>query len=92
MIAASDASNLLCPLARTFGANNQTGCRGADCAVWRWVPVTTAHPGWVKAVQAKAEELGEKAPFIRSSKWVAENKIELGLVPTHGYCGMGGQP
>lgn len=83
----------LCPFSRTFAASPAVAtCRGPDCALFRWETVTTAHPLWKEAVQKKGAELGEKVPFKEASAWVAENKVALGLVPTKGFCGAGGQP
>ena len=86
-----DAKGLLCPFARTFAASPAVaGCRGPECALWRWETVTTAHPLWAKAVRAKGDEFGEAAPYRKASAWVAENKAALGMVPTKGFCGAGG--
>ena len=86
-----EAKALLCPFARTFGMKEAVaGCRGPECALWRWETVTTAHPLWGKAVKAKAAELGERAPYPKAFAWVAENLADLGIVPVKGYCGGGG--
>ncbi len=86
-----DAANTLCPLARTFAdAKAVSGCRGPSCACWRWEKVTTDRPEWKEAMRARMEETGEKAPGFKAAAWVVENKVALGLVPTRGYCGMGG--
>lgn len=84
------AATLLCPFARSFAVQPVASCRGPACACWRWEQITTAHPLWKDAVRAKAEELGEKAPFPKAAAWVAENKTALGMVPTRGQCGIGG--
>ncbi len=84
------AAQSLCPFARTFAASPAvTGCRGADCMLWRWENVTTAHPAWKAAVLAEAENTGEKTPFAKAARHVADNAEALGLVPTRGYCGAG---
>jgi hypothetical protein len=84
---------LRCPLSRTFAASPASAsCIGPLCALWRWEKITTAHPLWKDAVKAKAVELGEAAPYPKASKWVAENKADLGMVPERGYCGAGGEP
>jgi hypothetical protein len=89
----TEARDLLCPFARTFGvAKAEPGCRGPECALLRWEQVTTKHPLWLPATQAKAKETGEKPPYAQASKWVADNKEALGMVPTRGFCGAGGQP
>lgn len=84
---------LYCPHSRTFAANPAVPkCIGPLCALWRWEMVTTAHPLWKDAVKAKAAEIGENVPYPKASKWVAENKADLGIEPTKGYCGAGGEP
>lgn len=88
-----DAKDLLCPFARTFAMPQAVRhCQGPECALWRYEQITTAHPLWKAALHKKAHELGEKAPFPKAAAWVAENMADLGLVPTRGYCGAGGQP
>ena len=67
-------------------------CLSDRCMAWRWETITTAHPMWADAVRAKAAELDEKPPFAKAARWVSENKADLGMVPTRGYCGMAGEP
>lgn len=93
----ADAKSLLCPFARTFIMPGPTsladaGCKGAACALWRWEAISTKHPLWAAAVKTKAEELGDRPPYREASRWVADNLAELGMVPTRGFCGAGGQP
>jgi hypothetical protein len=93
----AEAKSLLCPFARSFIIAGGTtladaGCRGPECALWRWERITTSHPLWKPAVQKRATETGEKVPYAQASKWVAENLADLGMVPTRGYCGAGGAP
>jgi hypothetical protein len=86
-----DAKSLLCPFSRTFAASPAVvGCRGPECALWRWEPITTAHPLWKDAVLKHGAELGEKALYPKASAFVAQNKEILGIVPTKGFCGAGG--
>lgn len=93
MLTEETASTKACPLARTFGqAPAHAGCRGSACAVWRWEPVTTANPAWMKAVRAEAERTSERAPFQKAARAVADDPAAFGLVPTRGYCGLGGKP
>jgi len=85
------AAELLCPFARTFAPPQaEKGCQGPSCALWRWEKITTSHPLWAPAVKARAAETDDKVPYAKSSKWVAENLAELGMVPTKGHCGAGG--
>lgn len=86
-----EAAHLLCPVARTFSASPATaGCKGPECMVWRWEAVTVKHPLWLGAMQARAAEIGEKAPYPKAAAWVAANLADLGMVPVKGWCGLGG--
>lgn len=92
MLTPEEAEDKWCPFARTFARKEASaGCVGPTCMLWRWETVTTKHPLWLEAVRAKAAETGEKVPFPKASAWVAENKEALGMVPTRGFCGAGGQ-
>jgi hypothetical protein len=86
------ASKMPCPIARTFGDIPHGTCRGPSCILWRWKPVTTAHPAWKAAVLAEAAKLDEKAPFPKAARIVADNAEALGLVPTEGWCGLAQEP
>lgn len=86
-----EAAAMLCPLARTFAEPKaNAGCRGPACMCWRWEQITTSHPLWAAAVRLEASARGEKAPFPKAAAFVAEHKEALGLVPTRGFCGIGG--
>jgi hypothetical protein len=92
----TEAKDLLCPFARSFiiasGATlRDAGCRGPECALWRYETITTKHTLWLPTVKHKAEEIGDKPPYAKASAWVAENKEAIGMVPTRGFCGAGGQ-
>jgi len=87
-----EAQEALCPFARTFAAPvAEPGCRGPSCALWRWEKITTQHPLWLPAVRAEAQRTGEPKPYPKAAKYVADNKAALGLLPTKGYCGAGGE-
>lgn len=73
-------------------AETEGKCISDRCMAWRWETITTAHPMWADAVRAKAAELDEKPPFAKAARWVSENKADLGMVPTRGYCGIAGEP
>jgi hypothetical protein len=54
MKTAEEAKGLLCPFSRTFGMKEAVaGCRGPECALWRFEQITTAHPLWKPAVQKR---------------------------------------
>lgn len=88
-----EAAQGFCPLARTFGVpDTSKGCRGPSCLVWRWEEITTAHPLWRDAVKAEAERIGDKVPYSKAAANVAADKAKFGMIPTRGYCGLGGKP
>lgn len=84
----------LCPLARTFGADRaMEGCRADLCAAWRWkdhsAEILKPH------IAARLKEIGGGSVRHKEAvAWVMQNSDELGLPkgPTHGYCGLGGNP
>ena len=87
------AAEALCPLSRTFGAKDAVkGCRGPECMPWRWQEIMAGHPRWKAAVHTEAEKTGEKAPFAKAARVVADNPKAHGLVPEKGFCGIGGEP
>jgi hypothetical protein len=86
-------NTMLCPFSRTFAATPATPlCRGAECALWRWERITVAHPAYKDAVKSRADETGEKVPYPKAARHVADNLETYGLIPTRGYCGAGGEP
>ncbi len=83
----------LCPLARTFATTPaQPNCRGAECALYRVVPINSDHPLFRPAVRRIADETGEKQPYPKAAAEVARNLAKYGMVADEGYCGMGGRP
>jgi hypothetical protein len=85
------AAQLLCPTARTFAVSPaQDGCRGPACAAWRWVHTTTSNPLWTAAVRGVAEATGEKPPYAKAARAVADDMPAFGMAPTRGFCGLGG--
>ena len=85
-------ATVLCPLARTFQSGpSNPHCRGPACAVWRWQPLPagllTPH------IAARMADQGGK-DHKAAAAWVMDNREVLGipLKPTHGFCGLGGQP
>lgn len=93
MLTPDAASALLCPLARTFAETVAfRGCRGPECAVWRWESMTVSHPRWKDAVRVEASSTGERAPYPKAALKVASNPAAYGLIVERGYCGLGGAP
>jgi hypothetical protein len=83
----------LCPLARTFATTPAVpNCRGAECALYRVLPITTKHPLWLPAVRKLAEQTGEKPPYTKAARAVADDPAAYGMAADEGYCGLGGQP
>lgn len=101
-----DAGTLLCPLARTFGAEKLSAkCRGAECAAWRWLPMSAGDPRFMSAVKreegllaAEAKEKDGKEHNLSKfhNKAVARVKADPNAFTypdsekDRGYCGMGG--
>lgn len=86
------AAELLCPCARTFASPKaKEGCCGPVCAVWRWHPLPAGL--LLPHIAARLAEQGGK-DHKAATAWVMENREALGIptAPTHGFCGMGGQP
>lgn len=104
---AKDADQKLCPHARAFGLppeKLQAGCRGPDCAMWRWLPMMADDPRFMSAVQREiaalmASRKGEKKPTDPNvyHKTAVERVTKDPYAYTfpdpekdRGYCGMGG--
>ena len=86
------AAELLCPCSRTFAPPKaKDGCLGPGCAVWRWQPL----PAELLSphIAARLIEQGNRN-HQTATAWVMKNREALGipLKPTHGFCGLGGQP
>lgn len=87
------AAALLCPLSRTFAAPTaESHCRGAGCAVWRWLPIPADHPAFVAAV-AKLKD-GDALKHKEAVAQVMADRPAYGVPtePEEGFCGLGGRP
>ena len=98
MIATPDHArqNWPCPLSRTFAtAPVNPLCRGDQCPMWRWVPLSVEGSGFKEAVAARLKEIGG-GPLKHKEAvgWVTNNREKLGLpdMPETGFCGMAGKP
>ena len=92
-ITEEQAASLLCPSSRAFGvAKADPFCIGSKCAVWRWRRIMAGDPEWKAGIRAAAEITGEKAPYPKAAQAVADEPHKHGLIPTNGYCGLGGKP
>jgi len=83
----------LCPLARVF-ADLTSHCRGDECPLWRWKPITTSDPRWLDAMKLAMAETGDRGAGKKAAKMVLEDPERFGL-PAHpdtGWCGLGGKP
>ena len=86
-----EAGTKLCPLARTFGsATADPHCRGDECMAWRWAPLLAGTPEHRTAIRKLAEETGEKPPYPKAARAVAEDPEAHGITANRGYCGVGG--
>ena len=67
-------------------------CIASDCMAWRWVPLKVT-PEYLDAVRTVAEETGEKPPFAKAARTVADGPGKLGLPskPFRGFCGLAGK-
>ena len=88
-----EAAAKTCPIGRTQPMKNAVVmCRGTDCMFWRIKARDTSEPGWKEAVRKVADESGEKAPYAKSSRTVANDPEAHGMGPQRGYCGLAGEP
>lgn len=93
-------ANLVCPLARTFGAEPlKSKCRGEQCAAWRWKPMLATDGMFVSAVKREMACLAQEAGDANTMKHhktavanVSRNPEGHGVIATEGYCGLGGLP
>lgn len=93
MIPHSSAGSMYCPFARTFAVKEaKEGCRGVACALWRFEKINAGHPLWKKAIAAEVAKTGEKAPYSKAARAIADDPEAHGLVSDRGYCGAGGAP
>lgn len=89
------AAELLCPLARTFAPKEaSTGCRGPQCAWWRWQPIMASDSRITAAIKTITKELGG-GPHRGKEAYAILNKDRAKYgVPTDpevGYCGGAGE-
>lgn len=88
------AGEFKCPLARTFIRGtvslSDAGCIGPTCACWRWMPL----PADLLMPHVKKAMEGNALKHKEAVSWVMDHREELGIptAPTHGYCGVGGDP
>ena len=81
-----DAKNdWLCPM-------DSERCLADNCPMWRWRERQTTDAGWLDAVRAEADRTGEKAPFAKAARVVANAPEAHGMGPRTGFCGMAGKP
>lgn len=91
----AEARSWHCPLARTWadvkGNAVNPCCRAEACPVWRWVPLSANDPSFKAVIK---QRVGQGMSHAKAVSHVMENRADLGLPtsPTHGYCGMGGEP
>jgi hypothetical protein len=85
-----------CPLARTFAYKvAQEGCRGDECACWRWEPIAADDPRFTAAKATALAILGGGASKHKEAvAMVMANREAYGVPtkPERGFCGIGGRP
>tara|TARA_R110000868_G_scaffold237132_9_gene491647 strand:+ start:46404 stop:46748 length:345 start_codon:yes stop_codon:yes gene_type:complete len=91
-----------CPLSRTFGVPKASvGCIGADCAVWRWMPMSAEDPRFTSAVAREIAFLQTENPKTSAAllhkqavaKVMADpNAYTFPNESDRGFCGLGGKP
>lgn len=96
-----EAKKLWCPMVReaTMEGNNRDGpehyavCLASGCAFWRWLPLTTAEPGWKEAMKTLIDEGMNNAQAAKEIQ-KPETKRRFGLPekPYRGFCGLAGRP
>lgn len=91
LLTPAEAMARACPIGRTFASSHHL-CIGDACILWRWHKPTTAHPAWAPAVRKVAEGLGEKPPFPKAARIVADDPAAHGMPLGLGRCGLGGKP
>lgn len=89
-----EAADLLCPLARTFAPKEaSTGCRGPQCAWWRWQPLSASDPRFVNALKAITQEIGggpHRGKEATAILMADRQKYGVPDKPEVGYCGGAG--
>jgi len=72
------------------GVNN---CVADGCMHWRWLPLTTAEPGWKEGIATLIRE-GLEHKQAAQAMLLPENKkrFKLPSIPYRGYCGLSGKP
>ena len=100
----AEAKHLKCPFARTFGEDNTSGCRGYECAFWRWKPMMASDPMFTSAVKREmtvlqndhkertGKERGVESFHGEAVKRVMADIEAHGIKRTRGYCGAAGLP
>ena len=86
-----------CPVARLWAdPKMHPTCRGTDCPLWRWTPLSADDPRFMEAVrmaQRSEENGGLGMPPKKAVSHVMATREEFGIPtkPERGYCGLGGK-
>lgn len=95
-----EARKTTCPLARCYGGNVQSECRGDDCTLWRWQRLSPLSPRFDAPIEREKLILREGPmagkPEAMITKKARENVLSnpsgYGVKNDVGYCGLGGEP
>lgn len=88
-----DAKAMICPIARVSGLPKiPSKCRGSACMLWRWQELMTSSPGYKEALKKLGEENGEKPPYAKAARMIADHPEHYGQTVERGWCGLGGTP
>jgi hypothetical protein len=98
----AEAKAKICPIARVSGAKEpKAKCQGADCILWRWVPLMADDPRVLAAIARETLILKTERPKDHQIAIQMEalrrvrNDPHAYSYPTEtdrGWCGLGGKP
>lgn len=95
IVTPDEASNIPCPIARTFVKATEN-CRAGKCMYWRWVPLLNTDPEFKAAIQTVMAENEWSGPghHKKAVEIVEANRSKYGLPdqPVKGFCGVAGRP
>lgn len=98
-----EAKNKWCPhvridmgasvVANYYNSDDFVSCIGAECMMWRWLPLTVNNSAFIKAAKKVAIEIGDNTTSrSKAVAYVHDNRAKYGLPakPYLGHCGLAG--